>query len=99
MGQFFHSTRRKMGVTTLILASIFMAGWTRSLADEDYFQLPFKIYSIIGVGSERQSLVLFANNDSPDRWSPNAAFETGLVDQGRAELISPQPAPGDSDNL
>ena len=35
MGVFFHRSRRKTGVVTLVMAWVFMSGWVRSYAFED----------------------------------------------------------------
>ena len=37
MSTYFHGWRRKIGVVSLFLACVYMAGWVRSLTDEDCF--------------------------------------------------------------
>ena len=34
MGEFFHGWRRKVGIVTLVIACVFMAGWVRSATVE-----------------------------------------------------------------
>ncbi len=40
MGEFFKGWRRKIGIVTLLMACVFMAGWVRSLAMCDVFRFP-----------------------------------------------------------
>jgi hypothetical protein len=40
MSEFFHGWRRKVGVPTLLMACILMAGWVRSSRKLDFLRLP-----------------------------------------------------------
>ena len=40
MGEFFKPMRRKAGVVTLLLASVFVAGWVRSIHQMDVIIVP-----------------------------------------------------------
>jgi len=40
MGEFFRGWKRKIGLLTLVMALVFMAGWVRSLSILDQFNIP-----------------------------------------------------------
>ena len=40
MGEYFHGWKRKLGVMTLAVACLFMAGWIRSFLVHDQIQIP-----------------------------------------------------------
>lgn len=71
MRAFFHGWRRKVGCVTLVMALVFVAGWIRSFVVDDFIATPFKFnignWSIAGIATENQSLVLYADSLSePD---------------------------------
>ena len=43
MSDLFQGWRRKIGLTTLLLALVFMSGWVRSLNTGDYVSFPPKV--------------------------------------------------------
>ncbi len=65
MGNFFHGWRRKIGVVTLLMACVFMAGWVRSLSVRD-----IKVLSWSNLSPHR-----FISQDATIAWQ---RFESSL---------------------
>jgi len=64
MKEFFQGWRRKIGVVTLVMALVFMAGWVRSLVVEDeldfhdFVDMPYGSLFIDGLATCPDSLAL-----------------------------------------
>ena len=54
MREFFSGWRRKVGVVTLLVACVFMAGWVKSILAIDIAVIPLGVYSAVTVFSEDQ---------------------------------------------
>jgi hypothetical protein len=90
MGEFFHGRRKKLGVLTLIMASVFMVGWMRSLVVEDEVQLPTNRPTTYFIGSSDGSVFCsrFVEKKSPLPLIPALAgwsYETHPLPVGGVE--------------
>ena len=56
MAEFFRGWKRKVGMLTLLLACVFMAGWLRSPIVSDVLNIPTGKHSFIGLASSGGSL-------------------------------------------
>jgi len=56
MGEFFKGWRRKMGCVTLVMASVFMVGWVRSMNILDSVSLPVGRHRLMQLWSGHQSM-------------------------------------------
>ena len=57
MGDYFKPWRRKIGIVTLVMALVFMAGWVRSLTICDLFSCPLGKFIQVYLASENQTLL------------------------------------------
>ena len=71
MREFFRGWRRKIGVVTLVLACVFMAGWVRSYVTEDMLSLPVKDPSLSWLTST-EGIIVWMTISEPNR-NPEAA--------------------------
>jgi len=62
--EFLRGWHRKCGIATLAMALVFAGGWVRSFVMEDFVEFPFEVetdnWSLSGLATENQSLVLYA---------------------------------------
>ena len=56
MTGFFKSWRRRIGVVTLMMACLFMAGWVRTFSQEDLVGISFSSQSLVFVESAEQTI-------------------------------------------
>lgn len=84
MFTFFHGWRRKMGVITLVMAMVGMAGWIRSKTEFDCFALTDNSWQHITLQSSCGTLSLFLNTlNSPQLtfwWSGEISKPDDLTD-------------------
>jgi len=84
MGELFHGWRRKLGVVTLVMACVLMAGWIRSetIGDDITFRLGKCGHEI---RSERSRITSISTWVRDSRWLPENEWTTGFspeVDSG-----------------
>jgi hypothetical protein len=56
VGNFFKGWRRKIGISTLVIALTFMVGWVRSLSIIDVFNFPTGTYTAIAISTAGYSV-------------------------------------------
>ena len=62
MDEYFRNWRRKVGVFTLAMACVFVAGWVRSLSSQDTFVIPMGNKLSFQILSAYQRIVLLKYN-------------------------------------
>ena len=67
MREFFHGWRRKLGVTTLVLAAAVTAAWFRSQFYWDHIGVPFRgvVYSLDSVGNHQSKNCTDSSSNLP----------------------------------
>jgi hypothetical protein len=65
MGEFFKGWRRRVGVVTLVMACVFMAGWVRSQSFGDVFRLKMCFGRMEEFTSELSEIVWISWSDDP----------------------------------
>ena len=82
MGHYFKPRRRKIGVVTLLTASVLMAGWFRSLTTFTQVIFPLAVHHYISLVLYDQSFRIVWECDTVESssWSDASLFSTPLAD-------------------
>ena len=91
MGFVFRGWRRKLGLVTLVMASLFMVGWVRSLTTTDCFRffydnIPFRLISHHGIVEFRSEKWLVYDAPSVLVTFPNGQFLLTSIDNKSARM-------------
>jgi hypothetical protein len=77
---FFQAWKRKIGLVTLLMASLFMVGWVRSFFYHEGFTIPSRTKTAshsIWSNQDGLSWVKELSLDNPDHWKDNQVFQWG----------------------
>ena len=107
MSHSFHGWRRKIGVLTLMIALVFMAGWMRSIVSGDFIEFPLRNATttpdISGLLLTNQSMYLFWHSELvmvpdvaagtvPDQIQVATFSSAPLDEDGNIDLLGGQSA-------
>ena len=82
MGDFFSGWRWKIGCLTLLMASVFMAGWVTSLANFNQVRFPLSTHQYLNLVSLEQSFRIVWECDKVESstWSDAGFFSMSIQD-------------------
>ncbi len=90
MGKYFHGWRRKIGLVTLLLACVFVAGWVRSIFVHDVL-LFWDGTQALGLWGSQSGSLVWDTNDNPDvqRWT-TPRWQNWIASEGVHPFDNPE---------